>query len=128
MIARAVLAVVALAAALVVAADLRTTHDVHRAVAEAGRDPSAATVKQAAAELRSVASRTSDTAPLLREAELELGVSDFRAALPAALTAARREPENARAWLLVGYGARGAHDDHAAAEARDEIARLVAGP
>ena len=128
MIARAVVVVLALAAAAVLAADLRTAVRVEDAVAGAERRPTAATVRQATAELGRIAAGTADTAPLLRAAQLRLAVSDYRGALEPALAAARREPENAQAWLIVALAADGARDRAAAAEARARIAALVAQP
>ena len=127
MIARIALMAVALAAAAVLAADLRTAREVDAAVADA--KPTPAAVRVAARQLGEIAAGTSDPAPLLRSAQLQLAVQDYRGALATALAAARREPENAQAWLLVGFAARGARDARAAAaEARRHIAQLVARP
>lgn len=128
MIARAVVVVLALAAATVLAADLRTTMRIEDAVAGAERSPTPTAVRHATAELSEIAAGTSDTAPLLRAAQLRLAVSDYRGALEPALMAARREPENAQAWLIAVLAADGAHDRAAAAQARARIAALVARP
>jgi cytochrome c-type biogenesis protein CcmH/NrfG len=125
MIARALVALAALAGAVVLAADLRTTREIDAAVARAAVP---ARVDGSIATLRDVAAGTSDTAPLLRAVELRLSMQDYRAAQAAALTAARREPENAEAWLLFGLAAVGSGDRAAEAEARRRINRLVARP
>ena len=125
MIARALVALAALAGAAVLAADLRTTREIDEAVARAGVP---ARVEGSIATLRDVAAGTSDTAPLLRAVELQLSAQDYRAAQATALTAARREPENAEAWLLVGLAAGGTGDRSTEAEARRRISRLVARP
>jgi hypothetical protein len=60
--------------------------------------------------------------------ELQLSAQDYRGAQSTALAAARREPDNAEAWLLVGLAAGGSGDRSAEAEARRRINRLVARP
>jgi hypothetical protein len=124
-IARAIIVAVALAAVVVLAADLRIARRVDAAVAAAaapGRlDASIAT-------LRDVARGTSDTAPLLSEVQLLLAKRDYRAAQTTALAAAQREPDNARAWLLVGLAAGGTGDRAVERHARGRIGELVALP
>jgi hypothetical protein len=124
-IARLVIVAVALAGVVVLAADLRTTRHVDGAVAAAtapGR------VDASIATLRDVARGTSDTAPLLSEVQLLLSTRDYRAAQMTALAAARREPDNARAWLLVGLAAGGTGDQAVERRARSRIGELVARP
>lgn len=125
MIARALVALAALAGAAVLAADLRTTREIDAAVARAAVP---ARVAGSIATLRDVAEGTSDTAPLLRAAEIQLSRQDYGGAQAAALTAARREPDNAEAWLLVGLAAGGSGDRDTEAMARLFISRLVARP
>ena len=125
MIARVLVAVAALAVAAVLAADLRDVRAVERAVAGA---PLPGRLDVSLAALRARAAHTADTAPLLREAEILLGVKRYGEALAAAQRAARREPDHAQAWLLVALAAKGAGDAAAEREARAEINRLVARP
>jgi cytochrome c-type biogenesis protein CcmH/NrfG len=124
-IARAVILLAALAGAAALTADLRTTREVDRAVAAAAA-PSR--LDASIATLRDVGAGTSDTTPLFRQAQLLLGEHDYRGAQAAALTAARREPENAQAWLLVGFAAAGSGDRAAEVDARRRINELVARP
>ena len=125
MIARALVATLALALAAVLASDLRDTRTVARAVAEAGQPDR---LDAALATLRERAEATGDTAPLLSETEILLAARRYDPALAAALRAARREPEHARAWLLVGLAAGGAGDAAAERDARRAINALVARP
>jgi Flp pilus assembly protein TadD len=126
MIARLALVAAAIAAALVLAGELRTARDVERAVdlIEAGRAPGR--VDEALALLRGAAARTDDTTPLLRAAELQLFAGRPAAALSDAQRAARREPENARAWLLSAQAAARLGDESLEAAARRRLAELVA--
>ena len=125
MIARALLLLAALAGAVVLAADLRTTREIDGAV-DAATVP--ARLDASILTLRDVAAGTSDTAPLLGETQLLLSKRDYRSAQATALVAARREPENAQAWLLVGLAAGGSGDRAAEAAARRRINGLVARP
>jgi hypothetical protein len=124
-IARAIVAAVALAAAVVLAADLHSARRVDAAVAAAAAP---GRLDAAIATLRDVARGTSDTAPLLNEVQLLLAKRDYRAAQATALAAARREPDNARAWLLVGLAAGGSGDRAVERDARARIGALVARP
>lgn len=123
MIARLAVAVAALALAVVLAADLRETRSVAHAVTAAPQD-----LPASLATLRAAAGGTEDTAPLLRRAELLLSAQRYEEALADARAAARREPENAQAWLLAGLAAGGLGDAAAEADARRRINALVARP
>ena len=123
MIARLLVAAAAVAIAVALTADLRETRAVQGAVAAAPGDLGASL-----ATLREAAAGTDDTAPLLRRAELLLSAQRYDEALADARTAARREPEDAQAWLIVGLAAGGAGDAAAEADARRRINALVARP
>jgi hypothetical protein len=125
MIVRAIVVLAALAGAGALLSDLRTTREIDGAVAAA---TAPARLDDSLARLADAAAGTSDTAPLLRRAELLISSSDYRGAQAVALRAARREPENAQAWLLVGLAAGGADDARAEADARRRINALVARP
>ena len=118
----------AVAAIVVLAGQLRTARDVDRAAAliEAGRAPDR--VDEALALLRGAAARTADTTPLVRAAELQLFAGNHRAALAEAQAAARREPENARAWLVTAQAAAQLGDEPLEAAARRRLSELVASP
>jgi hypothetical protein len=124
-IARVVVAVAALAVGLALAADLRDARALERAVAEASQP---GRLDASAAALRAQAAGTRDTAPLLREAEILLSAERYREALAPAQRAARREPGDAQAWLIVALAASGAGDAAAEREAQARISRLVARP
>jgi Flp pilus assembly protein TadD len=128
MIARVALVAAAVAAIVLLAGDLRTARDVERATELAGGGPSPARVDEALALLRGAAARTDDTTPLVRAAELQLFAGRPEAALGAARQATRREPENARAWLLTAQAAARLGDDAVEAAARRRLAELVAQP
>ena len=125
MIARVVVVVAALAGIVLLAGELRTTRDIDRAVAMSVQPGRA---DAALALLRGAAARTSDTTPLLREAQLQLLRRRPREAIGAARAAVRREPENAQGWLLLAQAAEGSGDARLAAEARRRVAALVARP
>ncbi len=128
MIARLLVVAAAVAAIVVLAGQLRTARDVDRAAAliEAGRAPDR--VEEALALLREAAARTADTTPLVRAAELQLFAGDHREALAEAQAAARREPENARAWLVSAQAAAQLGDEPLEAAARRRLSELVASP
>ncbi len=128
MIARLVVVAAAVAAIVVLAGQLRTARDVDRAVAliEAGRAPDR--VDEALALLRGAAARTADTTPLVRAAELQLFAGNHSGALAEAQAAARREPENARAWLVTAQAAAQLGDEPLEAAARRRLSELVASP
>ena len=126
MIARLVVVAAAVAAIVVLAGQLRTARDVDRAAAliQAGRAPDR--VDDALSLLRGAAARTADTTPLVRAAELQLFAGNHREALAEAQAAARREPENARAWLVAAQAAAQLGDEPLEAAARRRLSELVA--
>jgi hypothetical protein len=124
-IVRVLLLVAALAGGIALASDLQATRRLDSAVA-ASKAP--ARIDGAIATLAELARSTSDTTPLLREVQLQLAARDYRGAQATALTAARREPDNAQAWLLVGLAAGGTGDRAAERAARTRIGALVARP
>ena len=128
MIARLVVVAAAVAAIVVLAGQLRTARDVDRAaeLVEGGRAP--ARVDDALALLRGAADRTDDTTPLVRAAELQLFAGRHEAALAHAREAARREPENARAWLVAAQALARLGDNPNEQLARLRLAELVARP
>lgn len=128
MIPRALVLLAAIVALVLLAGELRVARDVDRAVALSNGRPTAADAREAAALLGAAAGRTADTTPLLRLAQLRLFVGRPDAALGPARQAARREPENAQAWLLVAQAASAAGDPGRAAEARRAVAALVTRP
>jgi Flp pilus assembly protein TadD len=122
-IVRVLLVAAAVAGFVLLAGDLRVARDVDHAVALGERgDPRAPALLQRAAE------RTADTTPLLREAQLQLFAERPQDALAPARTAARREPENAQAWLLLAQAAERTGDAALAREARARVSELVARP
>jgi Flp pilus assembly protein TadD len=123
MIVRFVIVAAAIAGFVLIAGDLRVARDIDRAVALSERgDPRAASLLQRAAE------QTADTTPLLREAQLQLFERRPQEALAPAREAARREPDNAQAWLLLAQAAERTGDAPLAREARARISALVARP
>ena len=128
MIGRLLVVAAAVAAIVVLAGQLRTARDVDRAAAliQAGRAPDR--VEEALALLRGAAARTADTTPLVRAAELQLFAGNHREALAEAQAAARREPENARAWLVTAQAAAQLGDEPLEAAARRRLSELVASP
>jgi len=128
MIARVVVVAAAVAAIVLLAGQLRIAGDVDRAadLVEGGRAPAGA--DEALALLQRAAGRTADTAPLVRAAELQLFTGRHAGALADAQEAARREPENARAWLLAAQAAAKLGDERLEAVARKRVAELVARP
>lgn len=128
MIARLVVVAAAVAAIVVLTGQLRTARDVDRAAAliKAGRAPDR--VDDALSLLRGAAARTADTTPLVRAAELQLFAGNHREALAEAQAAARREPENARAWLVTAQAAAQLGDETLEAAARRRLSELVAAP
>lgn len=125
MIARALVLVAVLAGLVLLVGELRVARDVDRAEALSSRIEAP---DEALRLLRAAAARTADTTPLLREAQLQLLRERPREALGPAREAARREPENAQAWLLVAQAAAGVGDAALEAEARRRVAQLVATP
>jgi predicted Zn-dependent protease len=122
-ITRALIVIAALAGLVLLAGDLRVARDIDRAVALGERgDPRAAGLLQRAAR------RTADTTPLLREAQLHLFARRPEEALAPAREAARREPENAQAWLLLAQAAERTGDAALTRRARARISALVARP
>jgi Flp pilus assembly protein TadD len=122
-IVRLVIVAAAIAGFVLIAGDLRVARDIDRAVALSERgDPRAASLLQRAAE------QTADTTPLLREAQLQLFEQRPQDALAPAREAARREPDNAQAWLLLAQAAERTGDAALAREARARISALVARP
>jgi len=128
MIGRLLVVAAAVAAIVVLAGQLRTARDVDRAAAliQAGRAPDR--VEEALALLRGAAARTADTTPLVRAAELQLFAGNHSEALAEAQAAARREPENARAWLVTAQAAAQLGDEPLEAAARRRLSELVASP
>ncbi len=122
MIVRAVVVIAAIAGFVLLAGDLRVARDIERAEGLAARPAEGVAVLQRAA------SRTADTTPLLREAQLRLFADHPREALAPAREAARREPENAQAWLLLAQAAERAGDAPLADAARARVSALVARP
>lgn len=127
MIGRIVVIAAALAGVVVLAGQLRTARDLDRAAALVdGRG--AARVDEALGLLRRAATRTDDTTPVVRAAQLQLFAGRDEAALADARKATRREPENAPAWLLVAQAAGRLGDAPLEAAARRRLAQLVARP
>jgi Flp pilus assembly protein TadD len=123
MIVRLTIVAAAIAGFVLLAGDLRVARDIDRAVALSERgDPRAASLLQRAA------ARTADTTPLLREAQLQLFQQRPQDALAPAREAARREPANAQAWLLLAQAAERTGDAALGREARARISALVARP
>jgi predicted Zn-dependent protease len=119
MIVRVALLAAAIAGFVLLAGDLRVARDI--AHSERG-------APGAVARLERAAGRTADTTPLLREAQLQLFSKRPEAAIAPARAAARREPENAQAWLLLAQAAERAGDVALAREARARVSALVARP
>jgi predicted Zn-dependent protease len=118
-VARVALVVLAVVAVIVLAGRLSIARDVARAEAIGPAD-----ADRAQALLDDAAGRTSDTTPLLREAQLMLFAKRPADAIAAARRATREEPDNAQAWLLLAQAA--AQDDPAlAAAARRRLGELV---
>lgn len=120
--ARVGLVLAAVVAVVLLAGRLSIARDVARAEAIGPADAA-----QAQRLLQDAASRTSDTTPLLREAQLMLFAGRPRDAIAAARRAAEDEPENAQAWLLLSQAARGS-DRRLAAEADRQVRVLVRRP
>jgi hypothetical protein len=125
MIVRVAIVALALAALVVLAGDLRVARDVERA-GELGRSPGGAA--EAERLLRDAATRTADTTPLLRAAQLQLFQERPAQALRLARAAVAREPENAQAWLAVAQAAGRSGDAAVEARARQRLSELVARP
>jgi predicted Zn-dependent protease len=126
MIARGVVLAGAIAGIVLLAGELGVARDIDRAAALSQEGPSGTT--EALALLRRAASRTADTTPLLREAQLLLFRRRPAEALGPAHEAVRREPDNALAWQLVGQSAERAGDAARARAARARVSALVARP
>lgn len=125
MIARLIVVAAAVVALVLLAGGLRTARDTERGAALVERG---ARVDEALELLRGAAERTADTTPLLRAAELQLFAGRNQAALADARAVARREPRNARAWLVVAQAAARLGDAAGEAGARERLAQLVASP
>ena len=119
MIVRILIVAAAIAGFVLLAGDLRVAQDI--AHAERG-DPGAV------ARLERAASRTADTTPLLREAQLQLFTNRPEAAIAPAREVTRREPENAQAWLLLAQAAERTGDAALTRAARARVSALVARP
>lgn len=128
MIARLTVLAAAVVAVVLLTGSLRTARDVERGAAliEGGRAP--ARVDEALALLHGAAGRTADTAPLVRAAELQLFAGRDAGALADARAATRREPEDARAWLVLAQAAARLGDAGSEDAARRRLALLVAAP
>lgn len=120
--ARIALVVVAIVAVVLLSARLSIARDVARAEAIGPADAA-----RAQWLLQDAARRTSDTTPLLREAQLMLFADRPRDAIAAARRATEEEPENAQAWLLLSQAAAGS-DRRLAAEADRQVRVLVRRP
>jgi predicted Zn-dependent protease len=121
-VARIALVVVAVAAVVLLADRLSVARDVARAEAIGPAD-----APRAQRLLQDAAARTSDTTPLLREAQLMLFADRPRDAIAAARRATQEEPENAQAWLLLSQAAADG-DPRLAAEAQRRLRALVRSP
>jgi len=119
MIVRGLIVAAAIAGFVLLAGDLRVARDIARSE-RGGAD--------AVARLQRAATRTADTTPLLREAQLQLFLKRPEAAIAPARAATRREPENAQAWLLLAQAAERTGDAALADEARARVSALVARP
>lgn len=119
MIARIALVALAVAAIALLAGRLWVARDIARAEAVGQSD-----VPRAQRLLRDAAERTSDTTPLLREAQLMLFAKRPADAVAAARRATEEEPENAQAWLLLAQAAAGS-DARTEAQARRRLRVLV---
>lgn len=122
MIVRLVIVAAAVAGIVLLAGDLRVARDIEQVELSKRGDPAAV------ARLRRAAERTADTTPLLREAQLQLFAERPQEAIAPAREAARREPENAEAWLLLAQAAERTGDAALRREARARISALVARP
>jgi predicted Zn-dependent protease len=72
------------------------------------------------------AERTSDTMPLIREAQLLMFARRPSEAVAPARRATEEEPENAGAWLVLAQAAEAAGDAELEARARRRLDELVA--
>jgi predicted Zn-dependent protease len=113
---------VAVAAVVLLAGRLSVARDVARA-----ESIGPANAPRAQRLLEDAAERTSDTTPLLREAQLMLFAGRPRDAIAAARRATRAEPDNAQAWLLLSQAAADS-DRELAAEAQRRLRALVRSP
>ena len=121
---RLVVVAAAVVAFVLLAGGLRTARDIERGAAvERGER-----VDEALGLLRGAAGRTADATPLLRAAELQLFAGRNEAALADARSVARREPRNARAWLVIAQAAGRLGDSAGETAARERLAELVASP
>jgi predicted Zn-dependent protease len=120
--ARIALVVTAIVAVILLAGRLSIARDVARAEAIGPADAA-----RAQRLLQDAARRTSDTTPLLREAQLMLFADRPHGAIAPAQHATEDEPENAQAWLLLAQAARGT-DRRLAAEADRQVRVLVRRP
>jgi predicted Zn-dependent protease len=113
---------------VLLAGQLRTAREVDRAIALVDRGSKPERVEEALVRLRRAAERTADTTPLLRAAEMQLFAGRIEGALSDAQEVARREPENARAWLVAVQASARLGDESIRAVARRRLAQLVARP
>ena len=127
-VARGLVLVAAAVALWLLAGELTTARDVSRAEALIEGPRAREQVDQALVLLGRAARRTDDSTPLLRSGELQLFAGNYRAALSAAQAVTKREPENARAWLVTAQAAGELGDDTLEAAARRRIGVLVATP
>jgi predicted Zn-dependent protease len=118
-IARVALVAVAIVAVVVLAGRLSVAREVAHAEAAGPAE-----ADRARALLHDAASRTSDTTPLLREAQLMLFAKRPADAVAAARRATVEEPENAQAWLLLSQAA-AERDPALSALARRRLGELV---
>ena len=125
MTARLVVVAAAVVAFVLLAGGLRTARDIERGAALVERGER---VDEALGLLRGAAGRTADATPLLRAAELQLFAGRNEAALADARSVARREPRNARAWLVIAQAAGRLGDSAGETAARERLAELVASP
>jgi predicted Zn-dependent protease len=121
MIARIVVVACAAVAVVLLAGRL----DVARDVARAERIGTS-NVPEAQRLFQDAAERTSDTMPLLREAQLLLFAQRPQDAVAVARRATEEEPRNAGAWLVLAQAAEAAGDAELEATARRRLAELVA--
>jgi predicted Zn-dependent protease len=120
-IARLVVLACAAVAIVVLAGRLDVARDVARAERTGSSD-----VAAAQRLFQSAADRTSDTMPLVREAQLLMFAKRPGDAAEVAQRATEEEPRNAGAWLVLAQAAEAAGDEALEARARERLGELVA--
>jgi predicted Zn-dependent protease len=120
-IARLAVVCCAAVAIVVLAGQLGVARDVARA-----ERIGASNVPEAQRLFQDAADRTSDTMPLVREAQLLMFARRPEDAVAVAQRATQEEPLNAGAWLVLAQAAEAAGDTQLEADARRRLSELVA--